>query len=218
MSDSESWPDDCELLHLSHRSDRCHVLGPGTRAVLWVQGCPLRCPGCLAPEAQPFSGGRVERVEDLAGHLADLPEIEGVTFSGGEPMSQAGALCQLIDLLRSRRELTYMAYTGLTLEDLRRAGTPSQRGLLERLDIVVDGPYIESRHTDLLWRGSDNQQVHFLSPRYAAWADRISQRGTWLEVDVNRRGEVHWMGIPPRGFRTRFEHALADRGIILKTE
>src|SRR5262249_36419180 len=60
------WPDESEILHLARRSDRCTVLGPGTRAVLWVQGCPLRCPGCVAPETLPFAGGTAVRTDSLA--------------------------------------------------------------------------------------------------------------------------------------------------------
>jgi anaerobic ribonucleoside-triphosphate reductase activating protein len=27
------------------------VLGPGKRAVIWVQGCPFGCSGCIVPES-----------------------------------------------------------------------------------------------------------------------------------------------------------------------
>src|ERR1700722_19472169 len=86
--------------------DRCQVLGPGVRAVIWVQGCPLRCPGCIAPETLPFAAadgnvGGVRSVADLAGWLAELDETEGVTLSGGEPFAQAEALAELLDTVRA---------------------------------------------------------------------------------------------------------------------
>src|SRR4051794_30311747 len=94
-------------LRIARRTDRCTVLGPGVRAVIWVQGCPFRCPGCVAPETHAQAGGEVIEVGTLAAELAALP-IDGVTFSGGEPMEQAGALNAAIDLARRRRDLSVM--------------------------------------------------------------------------------------------------------------
>ena len=119
MPPPASWPDNPDVLRLSNRSDRCTVLGPGIRAVLWVQGCPLRCPGCVAAETLPFAGGFEVRVQTLAEELLALPaDVQGVTFSGGEPTSQAAALCALIDALRARRDFSFFCYSGFTLEHL----------------------------------------------------------------------------------------------------
>ncbi|MGW1607007.1 4Fe-4S cluster-binding domain-containing protein [Streptomyces eurythermus] len=70
-------------LSVARTLDRCTVLGPGSRAVIWVQGCPLRCPGCVAAETLPFEGGTSRTVHELAEWLCGLDAIEGVTFSGG---------------------------------------------------------------------------------------------------------------------------------------
>ena len=67
------------------------VDGPGLRYVLFLQGCPHRCPGCHNPETHDFSGGREV---SLAWVLADVeknPITRGVTFSGGEPFCQCAA-------------------------------------------------------------------------------------------------------------------------------
>jgi anaerobic ribonucleoside-triphosphate reductase activating protein len=157
------------------------------------------------------------RVDDLANELSAVPGIEGVTFSGGEPMSQAAALVALIDQLRCR-DLSFVCYTGFTLEYLRQNGTSAQRALLERLDILIDGPYVASRHTDLRWRGSDNQRVLLLTDRYRHLSPLLNDRGSWLEIEYASDGSVHWMGIPPKGFRVAFEQALARVGITLLKE
>src|SRR5262249_25109162 len=143
-----------------------------------------------------------------------LPEIEGVTFSGGEPMSQAAALCGLIDRIKEKRDLSFLSYTGHTVEHLAQRGTEAQKELLKRLDILIDGLYIASRHTDKRWRGSDNQRVLFLTPRYRDWADRVEERVTGIEFEVLPDG-VAWMGIPPPGFRAAFEEAMARQGLPL---
>lgn len=213
----EVWSENRAVLHLAQRSNRCTVLGPGRRAVLWVQGCPFRCPGCVAPESQPFRGGQVTDIASLADELSSLPDIEGVTFSGGEPFAQAAALADLVDSIRRERDLSFMSYTGYTLEHLLRCGSPTQKALVERLDILIDGPYLAGRHTDLRWRGSDNQQVYFLSPRYRHLAAHANERGYWLESEHAADGSVHVMGIFPKGFRQAFEHRMLDRGILLTT-
>jgi anaerobic ribonucleoside-triphosphate reductase activating protein len=82
------WAEDRSVLHLASRTDRCTVLGPGRRAVLWVQGCPFRCPGCVAPETQAFRGGESVDVASLAEELSRLSDdIEGLTFSQQFPVT-----------------------------------------------------------------------------------------------------------------------------------
>src|SRR3954449_4313718 len=68
--------------------------GPGRRFALWLQGCPLRCPGCCNPAMLPFEGGepvRVGRMVDQVSATAARSRIEGITLLGGEPMAQAPA-------------------------------------------------------------------------------------------------------------------------------
>jgi anaerobic ribonucleoside-triphosphate reductase activating protein len=211
-----SWPDDEKMLRLARRTRRCRALGPGVRAVLWVQGCALHCPGCAVPETLPFAGGEEVDVEALARELTDDPGIEGVTFSGGEPMAQAPALCRLIDRLRDARDLSILSYTGYTLEALRRSGTPAQRALLDRLDILIDGPFLRERQTDLRWRGSDNQRVHLLTPRHRGLHASIEERGIWIEFEVSADGAIHWMGIPPPGFGETVPRALRRLGVLVQ--
>jgi anaerobic ribonucleoside-triphosphate reductase activating protein len=167
----------------------------------------------VAPETLPFSGGSTWSVDALADELAELPEIDGVTLSGGEPTAQASALCRLIDRVRARRDLSFLCYSGFTLEHLRAHGGSSVAGLLEKLDLLIDGPYLRERHTDLRWRGSDNQRVHFLSSRHADLMERVNDRGNWLEVSVEGDA-LSWMGIPPPGFRALFEATLTTLGIV----
>lgn len=196
--------------------DETRVLGPGVRAVVWVRGCPLRCPGCIAHEDLPFEGGTRVEVAALAARLNALPErVTGVTFSGGEPMAQAAALAELVDALRAEREWSTMSYSGYTLERLLRHGDEGQRALLARLDLLVDGPYVQSRHADLRWRGSDNQRLHHLTARHTPDPD---DSGAGLEMAVVD-GTLQWTGVPPvPGFRAAFETAMAREGVMLRPE
>jgi anaerobic ribonucleoside-triphosphate reductase activating protein len=204
------------VLSISRRAARTTVLGPGVRAVIWVRGCPLRCAGCIAPQDLPFGGGEAWSVDALAAWLGELPpDVTGVTFSGGEPMAQAAGLNALVDRIRARRDWSVMSFTGYTVEHLRRHGDTHQRDLLARLDILVDGPYVAERHDDLLWRGSANQRLLFLTDRHAR-PDNDRSAGIELEVGSDA---VRWIGVPPvPDFRAGFETAMRQQGINLHQE
>ncbi|GAA2136519.1 4Fe-4S single cluster domain-containing protein [Kitasatospora kazusensis] len=205
-------------LHVARRLDRCTVLGPGVRAVIWVQGCPLRCHGCVAAETLPFDGGVALTVPELTDWLCRLTEVEGVTLSGGEPFAQAAALAELLDAVRARRpDFSAMAYSGYHYAALR-TGSPDRRALLERLDLLIDGPYVAARHGSLRWRGSANQRVLALGDRYAhVPAEPDVSAG--VEVSVESDGSLSWAGVPPTpGFREGLEQRLAARGFALRTE
>ncbi|MFF5001663.1 4Fe-4S single cluster domain-containing protein [Streptomyces phaeochromogenes] len=202
-------------LTLNRVLDRCATLGPNLRAVIWVQGCPLRCRGCVAPETLPFTGGEVHTVAEVADWLTSLTDVEGVTLSGGEPFSQAQPLADLLDAVRERRpDFSAMAYSGFRHEALRR-GTPGQRALLDRLDLLVDGPYVAARHGDLLWRGSSNQRVVVLTERYPH-VTSLTDTGAGIEVSVGDDGQFSWAGVPAiPGFRTFVEEQLAAAGYVV---
>lgn len=81
-----------------------------------------------------------------------------VTFSGGDPMYQAEGFAELARAIRSRTTKNIWCYTGFTFEALLKM--PAQRELLELVDVLVDGPFIESKKDpDLLFRGSSNQRL-----------------------------------------------------------
>ena len=88
--------------------------------------------------------------------IAD-PYTRGVTFTGGDPMYQAAAFAELARQIHRRTQKDIWCYTGFTFESLIQ---DDQRELLEELDVLVDGPFVETlRDEDLLFRGSSNQRI-----------------------------------------------------------
>ena len=133
------------------------VDGPGMRTTVYCAGCPNHCPGCHNPESWDIQHGTPVSVATLLDELLADPFAD-VTFSGGDPMFQAEAFARLADGLRERSRKTIWCYTGLTFEQVLTH--PSQRALLERVDVLVDGPFIlAQRDPDLVFRGSANQRV-----------------------------------------------------------
>lgn len=195
------------FLTVAETHPACRVLGPGSRYVVWVQGCPLSCRGCVSPQWIPFAGGHRVAVAELAEEIA-ASGADGLTLSGGEPFAQADALARLVATVRARRDLSVLCYTGYTLEHLRRTGDAGTRDLLSEVDVLIDGPYVAARHGDLRWRASANQRVHDLTGRHTAELAG-PDTGDGLQIEVRPDGGVQWLGVPPTpGFRHAFERAL----------
>lgn len=135
-------------------------------------------------------------MRDVARWLLSLPDIEGVTFTGGEPMGQARALACLVDQVREERDLGVVCYTGYRIEEI---STPAKRSLLARVDLLIDGPYQAHLHGDLRWRASSNQRLLALTPRYADALPRGPEedRGEGLEVMFGANGTFTFTGVPP---------------------
>ena len=133
------------------------VDGPGLRFVLFLQGCHHHCKGCHNPQTWDFNGGIVVDSDEIVARIKSDPLIKGVTFSGGEPFEQAEVLYPLAQELKGQG-YHLMAYSGYYLEELKRK--PECIPLLETLDILVDGPFIEEQKSlELQFRGSRNQNI-----------------------------------------------------------
>lgn len=169
--------------------------GPGERACLWVQGCPIHCPGCAVPWTWPDEGGQEIEIEDLARRILAGPPVEGVTFLGGEPFAQARDLAVLGEMLRSNG-LSVMTFTGYVLEKLRRSNRRDWHDLLRVTDLLIDGPY-RRRQTDLSrpWVGSSNQRYHFLTDRYRHLEGDLVNLPNRLEIRLGAGGEILVNGI-----------------------
>ena len=132
------------------------VDGPGFRTSIYCAGCGHKCPGCHNPQSWAFDGGREMTTEQLLKIIIDDP-FANVTFSGGDPMYQASGFAELARAIREYTNKDIWCYTGFRFESLIQL---EQLELLEQLDVLVDGPFIESlKDPDLLFRGSSNQRL-----------------------------------------------------------
>ena len=133
--------------------------GPGVRVSLFVSGCRNHCPGCFQPETWDFSYGEVftdQTVEEVMKALCPL-WIQGLSILGGDPMepeNQEGLLPLLNRVKAELPEKDVWLYTGYRLEDVRDSP------LLQFVDVVVDGPFVEEeKDISLAFRGSRNQRI-----------------------------------------------------------
>ncbi|SFR04799.1 anaerobic ribonucleoside-triphosphate reductase activating protein [Lentzea waywayandensis] len=177
-------------------------LGPGWRSAVWVQGCPLRCPECLAPEWIPDRVANLVPAGDLAAELIADPAVDGLTFSGGEPMMQAAGLAEVAREVRRARDVSLICFTGFTLRRLKeRPPSAGVADLLSEVDVLVDGPYLAVRNDGRGLRGSTNQQVRHLTDRLAEGFD-FEHGPRTAEVRVGGDDEfveLMLVGVPPHG-------------------
>lgn len=138
--------------------------GEGLRLVVFAQGCKHQCPGCHNPDTHPFEGGSTIQKEEIIEMILENPLLDGITFSGGDPFFQVEAFLQLSLLIKEKvtphfPHFTIMAYTGFTYERLMES-SPIYSPLLNEIDVLIDGPYIQSQRTmDLNFIGSANQRI-----------------------------------------------------------
>jgi len=157
------------LLNVSATMSRSRANGPGLRAVVWVQGCTIGCAGCYSSATHPHAAASLIRPSEISEWILSIPDIEGITFSGGEPFEQAAAVLETIQAIREEKgsDFSVFVFTGFELEVLQRSEDDNVLTLLEYIDILSAGPYdYKLRDQKLLWRGSRNQSLHFLTQRY----------------------------------------------------
>lgn len=137
--------------------------GPGLRISIYCAGCAHHCPGCHNPESWNFSGGREMDVNELMDMIKSDP-FSNVSFSGGDPFYQVEGFTELARRIKEETSKTIWCWTGFTIEEIRANERLSQ--LLPYLDVLVDGPFIlEQRDTQLLFRGSPNQRIIYLTEK-----------------------------------------------------
>jgi len=167
--------------------DQSEVNGPGTRAVVWVQGCPRECTGCFNPDSWSFEINQLIDIDTVAANILSNPHNTGVTFSGGEPFWQAPALTSLARKVKAAG-LNVMSFTGFTLKELQsKSAPPGAQELLAQLDILIDGPYVESQaiNSPLSPVSSRNQQVYVFNP---AFEDKITWASDQIEIHILKDG------------------------------
>jgi anaerobic ribonucleoside-triphosphate reductase activating protein len=139
--------------------------GEGIRCALYVSGCPFRCEGCWNESIWSFRAGHPYTCELEDRILADLaqPYCQGLSLLGGEPMLATPVLLPLLRRVRAefgdRKDV--WCWTGFTWEELHAAAeTVDKRELLDQVDVLVDGRFIEAQKDLMLqFRGSRNQRV-----------------------------------------------------------
>jgi anaerobic ribonucleoside-triphosphate reductase activating protein len=166
--------------------------GPGTRAVVWVQGCTLACAGCFNPQTHS-RGGDETTVDALFQRITSLGDrIEGVTITGGEPLQQRKAVLSLLARIRAETALSTVIFTGYRWDEVTRM--PDVGALRRCVDVLLAGRYEPHERIGNGLLGSSNKTVHLLSDRYTM--DDL-ERVPDAEVIIRADGDLMVTGVDP---------------------
>ena len=140
--------------------------GKGVCVSYFVQGCPHRCQGCFNPETWDFQGG-FDRPDDIRGQIIKAICANGITrnFSvlGGEPLCEENLEDVeniIIGVRTAFPNIKIFVWTGYTLEQLTLKNNEHINNILNHIDVLIDGPFIESqKDLTLELRGSKNQRI-----------------------------------------------------------
>lgn len=189
-----------DYLNIYHICEQSIALGPGTRYVIWVQGCLQNCKGCVTPQSRPIVAKHLIPIDKLANPIVQNKKIDGITISGGEPFLQASNLAKLLELVKqSRPELTVLVFSGYKYEQL---STDTAKRLLQYIDLLIDGPFIDELKEEKGLRGSSNQRFHFLTERLRLYQDELENGCRNNEVIIGENG-THILGIPRKDIDIR---------------
>lgn len=139
---------------------------PGISVSFFTQGCPHKCKNCHNPETWDFNGGKEftpETLEEICSALTANNVNRSFSVLGGEPLCEENAFLTylIIKTVKERLPDTKIyLWTGYYYDQLQKLGNPRIPQILELVDVLIDGPYIdEQRDITLQMRGSANQSI-----------------------------------------------------------
>lgn len=171
--------------NVAHIEEDCLIYGPGTRTVIWLQGCSIHCKGCWNIEMWDPSPRRLIERQDLLDYL--IGTGKSVTILGGEPLDQSENLLWLMKRLK-KSGVNIMLYTGHEPEEIATSSVWTE--ICGLADILIPGRYKEEqRDITLRWRGSSNQ------PIISSIIDGIEDCNE-VEIHIDEDGKIVCMGYP----------------------
>ena len=145
---------------------------PGVCVSFFVQGCPLRCPGCHNPESWDFEGGMeftTKTLNDILTSLSANGIERPLCIMGGEPLCTENIFLTTLIIKEVRQQkpnIKIYLWTGYTYEELlsNKTSNPKLEYILDNIDCLIDGPFIqEEKDITLQMRGSRNQRIIYLT-------------------------------------------------------
>ncbi|MGO1712088.1 anaerobic ribonucleoside-triphosphate reductase activating protein [Senegalia sp. (in: firmicutes)] len=134
--------------------------GTGVRTSIFVTGCSHKCFNCFNQEYQDFNFGKVWTGKETSKLIEYLKNdhIKGLSILGGEPMENAVDLTSLLEKVKEATSKSIWLWSGYTYEEILE--NPNMKKLLSKIDVLVDGKFIEGKKDlTLKFRGSSNQRI-----------------------------------------------------------
>ncbi len=198
-------------IHISRVHFPITSLGFGARLGIWLQGCSIRCPGCVSRDTWAPKPGRVA-FNQLVEVIEPWAKIaDGLTVSGGEPFDQPAALAALLRWWRRSFHGDALVFSGYSSELLNERYPET----LVDIDVLISDPFELKQTQNMPLRGSDNQRMHLLTPLAR---ERYSAVTASNALDICFDGETVWIaGIPKLNDLKAIRSRLLELGISAAT-
>jgi anaerobic ribonucleoside-triphosphate reductase activating protein len=187
------------------------TLGPGIRIGVWFQGCSIRCKGCISKHTWEFDKKyqkTIAQVIDQINHYSEIYNTKSITISGGEPFDQSSSLYILLKKLKELKFNDILLYSGYKFNYLQK----NYRDILKYIDVLIDGPFIETKKTNKIYKGSNNQRMYILnkslSPIYQEYKKQLKNKKLQL---ITKDNETYLIGIPEIDFSKKFSKNLIKK-------
>lgn len=168
-------------LRLNATIAKSSVNGPGSRYVIFFQGCKFKCPNCINPDTHNLEGGYLTTTDKI---LIDIQkkqsklDIEGVTFTGGEPFLQHNAAMELARIIHSMG-LSLLISTGYEFEVLYEKDFFLE--FTKYVDVIIAGPYHHEERVAHGMIGSKNKEIILFTAKYSK-----------KDFNFRRKVEIHF--------------------------
>lgn len=176
-----------DAVHMSHLNiNKLHfpvtTLGPGKRIGLWLQGCSIRCPGCISRDTWDADDSIISVVE-LIRFLSEnwFSAADGLTVSGGEPLDQPEALKLFLTGIRDQFDGDVLLYSGFEKDKI----DDRFAWVSDTVDALISGPFRQDLPTDSPLRGSANQELHLFTE---------SAKSNYINLDTRNAVDLAWDG------------------------
>jgi anaerobic ribonucleoside-triphosphate reductase activating protein len=187
------------------------TLGPGIRIGVWFQGCSIRCKGCISKHTWEFDKKykkTIAQVIDQINYYSEIYNTKSITISGGEPFDQSSSLYILLKKLKELKFNDILLYSGYKFNYLQK----NYGDILKYIDVLIDGPFIESKKTNKIYKGSNNQRMYILnkslSPIYQEYKKQLKNKKLQL---ITKDNETYLIGIPDIDFSKKFGKNLIKK-------
>ena len=182
-----------KLLNVAEIIENSYANGPGLRSVIWFQGCNLHCKSCYNKNFWPFVQKNLFKPKELVSKIVQNKNIEGITLTGGEPLLQYPALLNFLILIK-KNGLSVICFTGFNFNEVEKS---RMKDILDYIDIIIAGPYIEELSTKKIpLVSSTNQELIFLTRIYS---NKDLKDEKVVEIFIDDK-EIQVTGFPTKRF------------------